>query len=339
LPDRRAEADAFCACAGWGGVPRGFLAGDASARRYERLRDTAGQSAVLMDAPPWLGEDVGAFLKVDAHLRHLGLSAPNVLAADDAEGFVLLEDLGDDLFARLLARDPAMERPLYTAATDVLVTLQAHPPMEGLPVYDAAAMAAAISPAFDWYLFAATAESADQGPICGLMADLLARNADAPPCMILRDYHAENLIWLPDRQAEARVGLLDFQQAMLSHPAFDLVSLLQDARRDVAPATQELVISRFIAATGCDSARFRAAYALIGAQRHLRILGVFTRLSLHFGKSLYVDLIPRVWRDLWRDLSHPTALPLARRLQLLLPKPTPALLRKIKDQCGTIPTP
>ena len=339
MPDRSAKADAFCTRAGWGGVPRGFLAGDASARRYERLRDAAGRTAVLMDAPPDAGEDVGAFLRVDAHLRGLGLSAPEVLAADEASGFVLLEDLGDDLFARLLARDPSVEPPLYEAATDVLVTLQSHPPADGLAVYDAAAMAAAISPTFDWYRFAATGERADQSLICALMADLLARHAGGPPVMILRDYHAENLIWLPDRQAEARVGLLDFQQAMLSHRAFDLVSLLQDARRDVPRDVEERMIARFVAATGVGDGPFRAAYALIGAQRHLRILGVFARLSLHSGKPQYVDLIPRVWRDLWRDLSHPAALSLARKLRLLLPEPTPTLLQKIKDQCGTIPTP
>lgn len=338
MPDRRAKADTFCARAGWGGVPRTFLAGDASARRYERLHHAAGRTAVLMDAPGE-GEDLAAFMRVDAHLRGLGLSAPEILAADEAAGFLLLEDLGDDLFARFLARNPVMERPLYEAATDVLAALQSNPPMHGLPAYDAAAMAAAISPAFDWYLFAATGERTDGSFVHDLMADLLARHADGQPCTILRDYHAENLIWLPDRQAAARVGLLDFQLAMRSHPAFDLVSLLQDARRDVTTAVEEGMITRFVAATGADDGAFRAAYALVGAQRHLRILGVFARLSLHFGKPQYVDLIPRVWRDLWRDLWHPAAGPLARQLQHLLPEPTPAILRKIKDQCGTIPTP
>ncbi len=289
--------------------------------------------------PPDKGEDVATFVRIDRHLLSLGLSAPRVLAEDTEQGFLLLEDLGDDLLARLVPRDPSRENSLYSAATDVLTTLQSHPPAPDLPAYDAAAMASAIAPAVDWYRFAATGDRADPRPLQDTLETLLLRHADDPPVMILRDYHAENLLWLPDRQGVARVGLLDFQQAMLSHRAVDLVSLLQDARRDISPAVETAMIHRFAATMGWAEAPFRTAYALIGAQRHLRILGIFTRLSLHYGKPQYTDYIPRVWRDLQRDLAHPALSDLAAQVARLLPPPTPALLQRIKDQCGTIPTP
>lgn len=339
MPDRSAAADAFCARAGWGGVPRAFLAGDASARRYERLRDGAGRTAVLMDAPPGAGEDVGAFLRVDAHLRTLGLSAPGVLAADEASGFVLLEDLGDDLFARHLARDPSHEAALYAPAVDVLLRVQSAPPLTGLPAYDAATMAAAVAPAVDWYGFGVTGERADPAPLIAAMELALATLPPEPAVMILRDYHAENLLWLPDRPGLARVGVLDFQLAMRGPAAFDLVSLLQDARRDVAPEVEQAMIARFATATGRDPVAFARAYATVGAQRHLRILGVFARLSLHLGKPAYVDFMPRVWRDLRRNLAHPALFALAGTVDALLPEPTPARQERIRDACATLPTP
>ena len=335
---RAAAADAFCAAAGWD-VPRAFLAGDASARRYERLTRAACDTAVLMDAPPDAGEDVGAFLRVGAHLRALGLSAPAVLAADAAAGFVLLEDLGDALFTRLLAEDPGREAALYAAAVDVLLTVARAAPLPGLPVYDAAAMAAAVAPAAAWYRLALTGMADGTAELTGAMGAALAALPQEPAVMILRDYHADNLLWLPDRAGVARVGVLDFQLAMLGHPVFDLVSLLQDARRDVGPGTQAAMIARFAAATGRDPAALALACATVGAQRHLRILGVFARLSLHLGKPGYADFLPRIWRDLQADLAHPALAGLAAVVARLLPPPTPANIQRIKDQCGTIPTP
>lgn len=328
---RLALSTAFLARAGWGGARRRYLAGDASDRRYDRLVQGA-ETAVLMDAPPGKGDDPASFLAIARHLTGLGLSAPKALAEDLAGGFLLLEDLGDDLFARLVAHDPACEPQLYTAATDVLLRLQSHPPANGLPNLTAQGWAEAAAFAFDWYRFAITGVRIDTGLFIATLTDLLHRHADGPRVMILRDYHAENLLWLPDRQGLARVGLLDFQLAQLGQPGYDLVSLLQDARRDVPQALETAMIQRFAAANGQDPARFAAAYAVLGAQRALRILGIFARLCVVAGKPGYLPLLPRVWGQLQRNLAHPALSPLVPHCAAL-PPPTQETLQRIAEQC------
>ena len=161
----------------------------------------------------------------------------------------------------------------------------------------------------------------------------------ARPVLALRDFHAENLIWLPERDGAARVGLLDFQDAFAGHPAYDLVSLLEDARRDVAPEVREAMVTHYIAGSGTDAAAFRTAFATSGAQRNLRILGVFARLSMHFGKPQYVALIPRVWAHLQADLADPALADLRDFLDGVLPAPDPDRLERIRSLCGTCPKP
>lgn len=331
MTDRATLSTAFLARAGWGAAERAFLAGDASDRSYDRLTRGA-ETAVLMDAPPGKGDDPAIFLRVAAHLLGLGLSAPRCLAQDLGNGFLLLEDLGDDVFARVVARDPSQEVALYKAATDVLLTLQAHPPLSSLPNLSAADWAEAACFALDWYRKAATGDAGGRYAFRSVLQDLLAQHADGPRVMILRDYHAENLLWLPDRQGVAKVGVLDFQLAQLGQPGYDLVSLLQDARRDVSREVETAMIARFKDRTGADF-RFDATYAVLGAQRALRILGVFVRLCLQAGKPGYLQLIPRVWGQLQQNLSHPVNAPLARICQTLLPAPTPELLAQIGAQC------
>lgn len=339
MTERSTLAEAFLQTAGWGQARRTPLAGDASNRRYERLT-LGGRSAVLMDAAPERGEDVRPFRRIARHLRGLGLSAPAILAGDEAHGFLLLEDLGDDLFARVVARRPDLEDTLYAAAIDVLIALHDHPAPADLTPYDAPVMADMAALALDWYLPGATGTTtARRAEFHALIADLCRTHAPGTPVLIQRDYHAENLLWLPDRQGTARVGLLDFQDAMAGHPAYDLVSLLQDARRDVPAAVQEAMIQRYIAATGGEEGTFRTACAMLGAQRNLRILGVFARLAMRDGKAHYIDLIPRVWGYLQDDLAHPALAPLAGLLADLLPAPTAHRLQRIKAQCATIPKP
>jgi aminoglycoside/choline kinase family phosphotransferase len=334
MSDRYALSRAFLSRIGWGDADRCFLAGDASDRSYDRL--TRGrQTAVLMDAPPGKGDDPTTFAAIAAHLAGLGLSPPRVLAADFDAGFLLLEDLGDALFAKLIAADPGAEPSLYAAATDVLIHLQSHPAPPGLPDLTAADWADAACFAPDWYAFAATGKSFDTSAFRATLTDLLARHADGPRVMILRDYHAENLLWLPERDGIRRVGLLDFQLAQMGQPGYDLVSLLQDARRDVRAETEAAMIRRFADATGAIG--FDMAYAILGAQRALRILGVFARLCLRGGKPGYVALIPRVWGQLQRNLAHPALAPLATICHGLLPEPTPEVLDRIGAQCGTTP--
>jgi N-acetylmuramate 1-kinase len=332
MSERQAQSVAFLARAGWDGAERRFLAGDASDRSYDRLtRHGDGgrvETAVLMDAPPGKGDDPAVFLQVAAHLLGLGLSAPRCLAQDLTNGFLLLEDFGDGVFARLLSETPAREAPLYTAATDVVIALQSAPPMAGLPNLSAADWAEAGCFALDWYRKVALGDAGDREGFCAALQDVIARYADGPRVMILRDYHAENLLWLPDRAGLARVGVLDFQLAQLGQPGYDLVSLLQDARREVSRETEAAMIRRFKDRTGADDG-FDAAYAVLGAQRALRILGIFTRLCRVAGKPGYLRLMPRVWGQLQRNLTHPATAPLARLCQRLLPEPTPEILSRI----------
>lgn len=333
MPERSELAAAFLADAGWAAATRAPLAGDASNRRYERLTDPAtGKTAVLMDAPPDRGEDVRPFVRVARFLGSVGLSAPKVLAQDADAGFLLLEDLGDDLFARVIPRSPELENSLYSAATDVLIALHAAPPPP-LAAYDPPLMCDLALLAFDKYRdgIRGTPDMAARGAFASTFRAMLTEiAATATPVAIQRDYHAENLLWMPGRTGIARVGLLDFQDAMLGHPAYDLVSLLQDARRDVSPALETEMVERYLRRTGADRRAFETAYAVLGAQRNLRILGVFARLGMEYGKPHYVDLIPRVWGLLQRDLDHPALAPVAGMLRAALPEPTPDNLQRLR---------
>lgn len=338
MTERRMLSQRFLQTAGWGDAQRQHLAGDASDRSYDRL--TLGQTtAVLMDAPPGKGDDPAIFVSVAAHLAALGLSAPRILAKDLHNGFLLLEDLGDRLYAREIARNPSLEASLYGAGTDVLIHLQAATPAPGLPNLSPMDWAQAASLVLDWYQFAITGTRVDAADFVTVLTDLIATHANGPRVMILRDYHAENLLWLPDRSGLARVGLLDFQLAQLGQPGYDLVSLLQDARRDVSAGTESAICARMITAKGTDAVKFHASYAVLGAQRALRILGIFARLCAQEGKPQYLPLIPRVWGQLQRNLAHPALAPLAAICANLLPEPTPAILIRIGNQCGTIPAP
>lgn len=334
---RDARIRAFLGAAGWAAARAVPLAGDASNRRYLRLtRDGPQDTVVLMDAPPDRGEDVRPFVTIARHLRGLGLGAPAILAADETAGLLLLEDLGDDLFARVLTRQPALETCLYSCATDLLAALHRHPPPTGLAPYSPALMSDLAALAFDWY--AAGADDARQA-FATRMEAVLAQHAGAAPVLVQRDYHAENLLWLPERAGLARVGLLDFQDAMAGHPAYDLVSLLQDARRDVPPAIEAAMTARYVTATDADPAAFATAYRVLGAQRNLRILGVFARLCRRDGKAQYIDLIPRVWAHLARDLADPALAGIAALVRAHMPAPDAELLRRLKSTCATAPDP
>lgn len=342
MPQRDALADNFLRTAGWGAATRRVLAGDASNRRYDRLTDPAtGASAVLMDAPTDKGEDVRPFLRIARHLTGLGLSAPRILAEDIANGFLLLEDLGDDLFARVTAQTPELEQQLYATATDLLADLHQHPAPQDLPTYDPPLMASLSALVYDWYLPGAglTPTPEEKQAFQAEIETVLTNLAPDTPVLIQRDYHAENLLWLPDRDGVARVGLLDFQDGMAGHPAYDLVSLLEDARRDVPPEVQRSMLARYIARANQPDAEFRAAYAALGAQRNLRIIGVFARLCIRDGKAHYIDLLPRVWGYLMQDLSHPALSHLQTTVMNNLPPPDAELRQRIKDKCKTAQTP
>ncbi|MEO0823263.1 MAG: phosphotransferase [Pseudomonadota bacterium] len=341
-PRLRAEEIArFLAAAGLGGAALAPLAGDASPRRYHRL-GTAGEPRVLMDAPPQSAGSMAPFVAVTDWLRARGLSAPRIDAADLDAGLLLLEDLGDDLYAQLLARGAAEETALYAAAIDLLAHLaeagDGSAPA-GIAPYDMAALEQEARLVTDWYAPGAGRPPAAQETEAFLatLRAALSESAEARAVTVLRDYHAENLLWLPARPGHARVGLLDYQDALLGHPAYDLVSLLEDARRDTSDALQAAMLARYLDRAGLagpEAEAFRAAYAALGAQRNLKIVGIFARLALRDGKPRYLALIPRVWGHLQRDLAHPALAPLAAAVSRLLPAPEPAVLARIAAGAG-----
>lgn len=331
MPDRNTLAETFLSGTDWATAQRAPLAGDASNRRYERLtKPETGQTAVLMDAPSERGEDVRPFLRIARHLQSIGLSAPGILAEDPVNGFLLIEDLGDALFARVIPERPDLEPVLYEAATDVLLQLH-KAPIPALDPYDAVRMTDLAALAFSKYRQGIAGDNSGEDLFRDRFLNILSRIEPAQPVLIQRDYHAENLLWLPERQGVARVGLLDFQDAMAGHPAYDLVSLLQDARRDVPGTIQARMLDRYIDRSGIDREEFETAYTCLGVQRNLRILGVFARLGKDYGKPHYVDLIPRVWRYLQGGLQHPALVSVAPILNEALPQPTAENLQKLRQ--------
>jgi N-acetylmuramate 1-kinase len=325
MAEREAAIAAFLAASGWGDATRRNLPGDASFRRYVRLGRGAAR-AMLMDAPP-PQEDVRPFLVVARLLRDLGLSAPGIHAEDVAAGLLLLEDFGDDTYTRLLAAG-ADEAALYALAVDVLIALNRRFPANAaptLPPYDEARLLTEAALLVDWYLPAVTGAPTDAGlreEYLSLWRALLPLARAVPETLVLRDYHVDNLMRLPGRDGIAACGLLDFQDAVRGPMSYDLVSLLEDARRDLPPALAAAMRARFLAAfPDLDRARFDASYAALGAQRNCKIVGIFTRLSVRDGKPQYLAHLPRVWRLIAEDLRHPALAPLARWLERHVPQP------------------
>ena len=317
----RLRAD-FVRRAGWGDAGERLLAGDASFRKYFRLTRPRG-SAVVMDAPP-PQEDVRPFVRIGRHLIELGLSAPAIHAVDETNGFLLLEDLGDYTFARVLAAG-GDEAELYSRATDVLVTLHHAGPRAVLSDLGAYAGEALIDAAIllpEWYLPAATGRPTSEEETESYRAAWRACLANLPPMgdtLLLRDYHKDNLLWLPTRPGVKACGLLDFQDAQQGHPSYDLVSLIEDARRDVAPEVHRTCLARYIGETGLDAGNFTTGFALMAAQRHARIIGLFVRLLKRDGKPEYLPHLPRVWRMFERALKHEALEPLRAWVDRLLP--------------------
>ncbi len=312
---RDALLRAFLAAAGWGAAERRVLAADASFRRYDRLWLGEAQ-AVLMDAPP-PREAIGPFVAVARLLQRLELSAPRLLAEDHANGFLLLEDLGDRTFTRALAAG-ADERALYALAIDTLVALHQRwqPALaDALKPYDEAALLTEALLLTDWYLPAVTGKatpSAVRAAYAAAWRQALAPVAGKRETLVLRDYHVDNLMQLEARDGVTACGLLDFQDALLGARAYDLVSLLEDARRDVSPAVARAMLERYLAALPeIDRATLLRDYNLLGAQRSAKIIGIFTRLDRRDGKSRYLEHLPRLWRLLAGDLRHAALAPVA----------------------------
>jgi N-acetylmuramate 1-kinase len=317
---------AFLEACGWNGFAAVPLTEDASFRRYYRLAG-CGRSTVLMDAPP-PQEEVGPYVVVAGLLRRFGFSAPEVLAENHEEGFLLLEDFGDDTYTRLL--DRGFDEPaLYALAVDTLIALQRAVgpggPLE-LPPYDLPRLLAEAALLADWYrpaVLGAPLEAGLREEYLALWRAVLPQAVVSPPTLVLRDYHVDNLMLLADRSGVRGCGLLDFQDAVTGPSSYDLVSLLEDARRDVPAALREEMTERYCAAfPGLDRPAFLRSAAILAAQRNCKILGIFTRLWKRDGKPQYLAHIPRIWRLLERELQHPSLAPIARWLDRHLPPET-----------------
>lgn len=352
-PDRRHARDAFLADAGWSDADATQVAGDASTRHYDRLSKD-GKTAILMDAPPGpdgppvkdgksysaivhLAEDMRPFAAIARHLRGQGFSAPEIFAQDLDQGFLLLEDLGDGVFAARIAAGDS-EEALYGGATDVLAAMHAHAaphtlpcgddgPDHSVPAYDDMALYTEAELLPSWYARLAfgsdlDADAQDAFKTAWMQVFPSARTAD--DVLLLRDYHSPNLLVVDGRTGLERIGIIDFQDALTGPAAYDVASLLQDARRTVAADTEGRLLARYEAARraqdqGFDAEAFRAAYAIMGAQRNTKIIGIFARLLLRDGKPAYLQHIPRLADYLARDLSHPALAPVAAWFEAHVP--------------------
>lgn len=306
-----ADAPAFLDAHGWSGARIEPLAGDASFRRYFRVHaDT--RRAILMDAPP-PHEDPRPFLDVARWLTARAFAAPAIHAIDMERGLVLIEDFGDVRLRETVDADPEAAVPLYAAAIDLLVALRAHPAGDWRR-YDRDELQREAALLIDWYC-PAIGLSIDGDGYRAAWDEVLHHAEAAAPVTVLRDYHAENLMLVGERRT---LGLLDFQDALAGHPAYDLVSLLQDARRDVDPSLEERMLARYRDATG-EGETFMQSYHVLGAQRNAKIVGIFARLWKRDGKPRYPALCPRVWTYLERDLTQPVLAPVARWFDANIP--------------------
>jgi len=361
-PERDQQINAFLAEAGWGEATRAPLAEDASTRRYERI--TRGKErAVLMDAPPGAeepacppnadeatrralgynalarlaGPDPRPFVAVADFLAAQGLSAPRILHTDYEHGFLLIEDLGDDIYNRVI-NGGGDELPLYQVAIDAMVQLHQTPAPNTLALrggselplldYDAVALTEEAKLLTEWYLPIASGSTLDpaaEAKFINLWRAALDGLNHANEVVILRDYHADNLLWLPERMSLARVGMIDFQDGLRGHRAYDLVSLLEDARRDVDPALAARMLDRYVAGVKAttpdfDEDDFRLGYALLGLQRNTKILGIFARLWKRDGKPQYPSYMPRLWCYVEENLNHPAVTDLKYWYDTQIPK-------------------
>ncbi|MDA0305189.1 MAG: phosphotransferase [Proteobacteria bacterium] len=325
MTERDGLIEKFLAAHGWQGATRTPLDGDASFRRYERLAQ-GGRRAMLMDA---MGpdENVDAFVAIARHLKSLGFSAPDIFAKGKPDNLLLLEDLGQETYTKVLEESAEREVELYELAVDVLIALHGIAPKyvapPGLPPYDDEKLLEEAFLLTDWAL--PRLSGAPLKPeILGAYRDAWLQIFPAvhqqPQTLVLRDFHVDNLMALAGRDGVARCGLLDFQDAVIGPGAYDLMSLLEDARRDIDPTLKAAMLDRYCAAfPELDRKEFDAVFAILAAQRHAKVIGIFTRLSVRDAKPAYLAHIPRVWRLLETALAHPALGPVTAWFEAHVP--------------------
>ena len=323
MTDREGMRLAFIDSAGWTDATITALPGDASFRRYFRLAGPLGKT-MLMDAPP-PQEDVRPFQTIAAILADLKLSAPVIHAADPEAGFLLLEDLGDSTYTRLIA-DGHDEAALYRLAGDTLADLHRRFELSqerAVPPYSDDVFLREVALLTDWYLpefsGAATPEVV-RDDYLARWASVLQYARDVPDTLVLRDYHIDNLMLLPEREGVRACGLLDFQDALIGPITYDIISLIEDARRDVSQPVVDAVVERYLAANpAIDRDAFERSLSILGAQRHAKVIGIFCRLMRRDGKPVYLRHLPRLWRLLERQLAHPVLAPVRDWFDTMIP--------------------
>lgn len=300
---------------------------DAGARSYQRLTGPGGETVILAHDPSLAARE--AFVKISNHLLSIGLSSPKVLLQGRKDGFLVLEDLGTGLFPLVISQTPDLQNSLYSAAIDAIFAIVDAPPP---PVsrFGIAEMTDQAMLVFDWY-GTTTDPSMKQR-----LLDVFSSHISAPDHLMLRDVHAENLLWLPDRKGPARIGLLDFQGARLASPLYDILSLLTDARRDVPQTIEDAALERAADHFGRPLTAVQTEAAALSLQRNLRILGVFARLCLRDSRPSYLQYVPRVRAHISKALAGLNVPRLEAVLDRTLPEATPTYLSKLEAKCGTL---
>ena len=327
---------------GWGRAQRQALSSDASFRNYERL-NLDGKAAMLMNAPRDCNESIEQFIKIDDYLRENNLNAPEIFASCEKNGLMLLEDFGDDSYSNVLAGRSSLsnkynEEELYIAAMDVLLDLAKAAKSDKsssankAPDYDKDLLIEECKLFTEWFLPNLTLDEEEQKSaseeFLQIWDGLLDFNPVAENVLVLRDYHADNLMWLPENSGSNRVGLLDFQDAVMGSPVYDIISLLEDARRDVDFKTVESCIKYYLQnRESINEKAFKEEYAILAAQRNCKIIGIFARLAIRDNKRKYIDYMPRVWGHLENDLNHPKL----AKLKEWFEKFTPTEIRRKRD--------
>lgn len=305
---RHEQQIVFLEAAGWQDTERTAIAGDASARSYERLTKSNGQTAVLMDAPPEHENGTEAFIRISEYLRDCGLSAPRIYHQDLEHGFLLLEDFGSHPYGEYLNSHPSQEYNCYQEAVNALVILQKSSNVEDIQCYSDDQYFEELQQFIDWYMPVITGETMpleQQAEFQALWLSLCSLLRQLNPVTVLRDYHSPNLLWLGNKKGVQRVGIIDFQDALIGSPAYDVVSLLEDARRDVSESLADELCAYYLQQRpSLPKEDFLASYAILGAQRNLKILGFAARKYFNHQDDRYLHLIPRMWMYLERDLSH-----------------------------------
>ncbi len=333
MDKRTQERHQFLTKNRWDGWDIANLAGDASPRKYYRL-SSGPKTAVLMDAPIKSCGSLEPFIRISEYLTDHGFSAPKIIARDLSRGFLILEDLGDNLFSSLLMNNPEMEMEIYLVALDILITLREKALPANIPAYTPKIQGELATLSLTWYaqnILEDEIPKKDVTYLTTLVSDAIA-DLNEKQVFVHRDYHAENLLWLPERTGLKKTGIIDFQDGSSGQTSYDLVSLVEDARRDISKQLKDKLLKRYAELTGDSLSAVEKGVAISGIQRNLRIIGVFARLAIRDSKSWYVDYIPRVWNYLMSDLEVAKKGDLTSFVMNTLPKPSPRNLERLRSK-------